>query len=166
MVSLHGFSILILLTQSNHKSALLFSCTRPFSGAYGYYTTFFLKSQTYVRILSRKIKKFFRVMHNTEGKRAERRIKTCRSPATKARPPRGKRRSASGSARTPFRGGPFCRCVFFLFRSFGIGGLILPFERLRFGLFLGVSLSAAARSAAALVYDKLTPNCHPFLNVI
>ena len=27
----------------------------------------------------------------------------------------------------------------------------------------GVSLSAAARSAAALVYDKLTPNCHPIL---
>ena len=50
MVSLHGFSILILLTQSNHKSALLFSCTRPFSGAYGYYTTFFLKSKTYVHI--------------------------------------------------------------------------------------------------------------------
>ena len=24
----------------------------------------------------------------------------------------------------------------------------------------GVSLSAAARSADALVYDKLTPNCH------
>ena len=36
---------------------------------------------------------------------------------------------------------------------------------MRFGLFLGVSLSAAARSAAALVYDKLTPNCH-LLNVI
>ena len=50
-----------------------------------------------------------------------------------------------------------------LFRPFGIGGLILPFERLRFGLFLGVSLSAAARSPAALVYDKLTPNCHPVL---
>ena len=32
--------------------------------------------------------------------------------------------------------------------------------RVLFGLFLGVSLSAAARSAAALVYDKLTPNCH------
>ena len=32
--------------------------------------------------------------------------------------------------------------------------------RLHSGLFLGVSLSAAARSAAALVYDKLTPNCH------
>ena len=30
MVSLHGFSILILLTQSNHKSALLFSCSAPF----------------------------------------------------------------------------------------------------------------------------------------
>ena len=35
--------------------------------------------------------------------------------------------------------------------------------RLHSGLFLGVSLSAAARSAAALVYDKLTPNCHPIL---
>ena len=41
----------------------------------------------------------------------------------------------------------------------------LSFERLRFGLFLGVSLSAAARSAAALVYDKLTPNCHPLFNI-
>ena len=40
------------------------------------------------------------------------------------------------------------------------------FERLRFGLFLGVSLSAAARSAAALVYDKLTPNCHPSIKVV
>ena len=58
MVSLHGFSILILLTQSNHKSALLFSCTRPFSGACGYYTTFFLKSQTYVHIFLRKIENF------------------------------------------------------------------------------------------------------------
>ena len=37
--------------------------------------------------------------------------------------------------------------------------------RLHSGLFLGVSLSAAARSAAALVYDKLTPNCH-LLNLI
>ena len=53
---------------------------------------------------------------------------------------------------------------------------------MRFGLFLGVSLSAAARkrgpqksasvassflgqSFAALVYDKLTPNCH-LLNLI
>ena len=38
-----------------------------------------------------KIKKFFGVMHNTERKRAERRIKTCRNPATKARPPREKK---------------------------------------------------------------------------
>ncbi len=124
MVSLHGFSILILLTQSNHKSALLFSCTRPFSGAYGYYTTFFLKSQTYVHIFLRKIKKFFGVIHNTEGKRAERRIKTCRSPATKARPPR-----------TPFRGGHFSRCVFFLLPPVWVRRFCLPFVRLRFGLF-------------------------------
>ena len=68
-----------------------------------------------------------------KGKVRNNKQKTCRSFTTKARPPRGKRRSASGSARTPFRGGPFCRCVFFLFRSFGNGGLILPFERLRFG---------------------------------
>ena len=32
--------------------------------------------------------------------------------------------------------------------------------------FLGVSLSAAARSAAALVYDKLTPNCHTSIKVV
>ena len=37
--------------------------------------------------------------------------------------------------------------------------------RVLFGLFLGVSLSAAARSAAALVYDKLTPNCHLLNNL-
>jgi len=51
----------------------------------------------------------------------------------------------------------------FLFRPFENGGLSSSFVRLHSGLFLGVSLSAAARSAAALVYDKLTPNCHPAL---
>lgn len=35
-----------------------------------------------------------------------------------------------------------------------------PFARFAFRANSGVSLSAAARSAAALVYDKLTPNCH------
>ena len=114
MVSLHGFSILILLTQSNHKSALLFSCTCPFSGACGYYTIFFLKSQTYVHIFLRKIKKFFRSYPQYRREKGGITNKTYRSSATKARPPRGKRRSASGSARTPFRGGPFCRCAFFL----------------------------------------------------
>ena len=158
MVSLHGFSILILLTQSNHKSALLFSCTCPFSGACRYYTTFFLKSQTYVHIFLKKIKNFSELSTN-QKERSGITNKTYRSPATKVRPPREKRQSASGSARTPFRGGPFCRCVFFLFRPFGIGGLSLS-STVAFRLFLGVSLSAAARSAAALVYDKLTPNCH------
>ena len=55
----------------------------------------------------------------------------------------------------------FSRRAFLSLRVF----LFRPFERLRFGLFLGVSLSAAARSAATLVYDKLTPNCH-LLNLI
>ena len=165
MVSLHGFSILILLTQSNHKSALLFSCTCPFSGACGYYTTFFLKSQTYVHIFLRKIKKFFRSYPQYErgsGGITNKHAATLqRKPARRER----KRRSASGSARTPFRGGHFCRCVFFLCRPFGNGGLSSSFVRLHSDLFLGVSLSAAARSAAALVYDKLTPNCH-LLNLI
>lgn len=70
-----------------------------------------------------------------KGKVRNNKQKTCRSFTTKARPPREKRRSASGLARTPLRGGTFCRRVFFLFRSFGNGGLILPFERLRFGYF-------------------------------
>ena len=113
MVSLHGFSILILLTQSNHKSALLFSCTRPFSGAYAYYIPSKRKSQTYVHIFLGKIKKFFRGYPQYRREQGGTANKTCRSFTTKARPPRGKRRSTSGSARTPFRCGPFCRCVFY-----------------------------------------------------
>ena len=66
MVSLHGFSILILLTQSNHIKLSYSVVPSPFSGAYGYYTTFFLKSQTYVHIFFKKNKKFFEVIHNTE----------------------------------------------------------------------------------------------------
>ena len=54
---------------------------------------------------------------------------------------------------------------FFLFRPFGNGGLIVVCA-VAFRLFLGVGLSAAARSAAALVYDKLTPNCHPSIKVV
>ena len=91
MVSLHGFSILILLTQSIHKSALLFSCTCPFSGACGYYTTFFPKSQTYVHIFLRKIKKFFRRYPQYRRERSGITNKICRSPATKACPPREKK---------------------------------------------------------------------------
>ena len=91
-------------------------------------------------------------MHNTERKGAERRIKTCRNPATKARPLRGKKAIRKRVSADAFSRRAFLSLRVFLFR---------PFERLRFGLFLGVSLSAAARSAAALVYDKLTPNCQP-----
>ena len=35
----------------------------------------------------------------------------------------------------------------------------MPFVLILFSLILGVSLSAAARSADALVYDKLTRDC-------
>ena len=55
--------------QSNHKSALLFSCTCPFSGACRYYTTFFLKSQTYVHIfLRKKLKNFSELCTIPKGK--------------------------------------------------------------------------------------------------
>ena len=80
--------------------------------------------------------------------------KTYRSSATKSRPPRGKKAIRKRVSADAFSLRAFLSLRVFLFR---------PFERLRFGLFLGVSLSAAARSAAALVYDKLTPNCHPIL---
>ena len=51
------------------------------------------------------------------------------------------------------------RFKFRIVRCASVCAIRLSFARSRFGLFLGVSLSAAARSAAALVYDKLTPNC-------
>ena len=133
--NLYGIASRLLysyLTQSNHKSALLFSCTRPFSGACGYYTTFFLKNQTYVHIILRKIKNFSELCTMPKEKGRDNKQKHAaalqRKPARRER----KRRSASGSARTPFRGGHFCRCVFFLCRPFGNGGLNFPFERLRF----------------------------------
>ena len=99
MVSLHGFSILILLTQSIHKSALLFSCTSPFSGAYGYYTIFFLKSQTYVCIISRKTRKIFQVIHNAKG---ESRAKNKNRRATFQRKPA--RREEKGDPQAGQRG--------------------------------------------------------------
>ena len=59
-----------------------------------------------------------------------------------------------------FRDGFCCNGVFFLFRLFENGGLSLPVRPVVVQSVSGVSLSAAARSADALVYDKLTPNCH------
>jgi len=87
--------------------------------------------------------------------------KTYRSSATKARPPRGKK-----AIRKRVSADAFSRRAFLSLRVFLIP---LVWERrfkfivwaVAFRLFLGVSLSAAARSAAALVYDKLTPNCQP-----
>ena len=143
MVSLHGFSILILLTQSNHKSALLFSCTGPFSGACGYYTTFFLKSQTYVRIFLRKIKKFFRRYPQYRRERGGITTKTSRSFTTKARPPRKGDPQAGQRGRLFAAGISVAACFF-----------VPPVRAVAFRLISGVSLSAAARSPAALVYDK------------
>ena len=135
MVSLHGFSILILLTQSNHKSALLFSCTRPFSGACGYYTTFSPKSQTYVHIFLRKIKKFFRSYPQYE--RGSGGI-TNKHAATLQRKPA--RREGKGDPQAGQRGRLFAASLsvatcFFSRHPFRNGGLSSSFERLRFGCF-------------------------------
>lgn len=110
MVSLHGFSIPILPTQSNLKSALLFSCTCPFSGAYAHYIPSRRKSQTYVCVFLRKCKKIFSELSTIQRRKTKINAALQRKPARRD----DKRRSASGSARTPFRGGSFCRCVFFL----------------------------------------------------
>ena len=102
-------------------------------------------------------------MHNTKGKGAEQQIKHAaalqRKPARREKKAIRKRVSADAFSRRAF-----LSLRVFLFRSFGNGGLSSSFVQLHSGLFLGVSLSAAARSAAALVYDKLTPNCHLLLN--
>ena len=74
-------------------------------------------------------------MHNTERKGAERRIKTCRNPATKARPPRGKKAIRKRVSADAFSRRAFLSLRVLLFRPFGIGGLSLSFERLRFGYF-------------------------------
>ena len=60
-----------------------------------------------------KLKNFSELCTIPKGKGRDNKQKHAaalqRKPARRER----KRRSASGSARTPFRGGPFCRCVFF-----------------------------------------------------
>ena len=81
-------NLFFYLTQSNHKSALLFSCTCPFSGACAYYITFFQKSQTYVRIFFKKNRKNFSELSTIRKRKTERRMKKYRSFATKTRPPR------------------------------------------------------------------------------
>ena len=161
MVSLHGFSILILLTQSNHKSALLFSCTCPFSGACGYYTTFFLKSQTYVHIFSRKIKNFSEISTIPKGKGRD--TKQKYAAALQRKPARREEKGdpQAGQRGRLFAAGLSAAACFSCFARLGTAVLCTVCAGVCFGLFLGVSLSAAARSAAALVYDKLTPNCHP-----
>ena len=74
-------------------------------------------------------------MHNTERKGAERRIKTCRNPATKARPPRGKKAIRKRVSADAFSRRAFLSLRVFLFRPFENGGFGLPFERLRFSCF-------------------------------
>ena len=123
------------------------------------------KSQTYVRIFSKKTQKFFGVIHNEKWNR-EQETETGAQRFNES-PPAARRKGdpqADQRGRL-FRGGALCRCSVFVavcskrrFYCVVCGD--------RFALKRGVSLSAAARSAAALVYDKLTPNCHPSIKVV
>ena len=131
MVSLHGFSIPILLTQSNLKSALLFSCTSPFSGACVYYIPFRRKSQTYVCVFLRKCKKIFRSYPQFKSEKQESMPLYNENPhaaMTKGAPQAGQRGRL-------FRGGLCCNDMFLLLCPFGFGGLNLPVERLWFSQF-------------------------------
>ena len=123
------------------------------------------KNQTYIRIFLRKTQKFFRSYSQCKGevreKNENRRATFQRKLARREK----KRRSASGSARTPFPRRGILSLLGFSCPFPGNGDFAALFavlhclRRLVFELKCGVSLPAAARSAAALVYDKLTPNC-------
>ena len=90
---------------------------------------------------------------------ASKKQKLERNVSTKARPPREEK-----AIRKRFSADAFSAAGHFV-----VAQVSLPSARKRrfycvvcggrFALKRGVSLSAAARSAAALVYDKLTPNC-------
>ena len=108
----------------------------------------------------RKNQKNFGVIHNTEEERGEIINKTLSQPYTES-PPAAmkkairKRVSADAFSRRAF----LSLRIFFLCRPFGTAVLLCRLSGC-VSVVLGVSLSAAARSAAALVYDKLTPNSH------
>ena len=104
--------------------------------------------------------------------------KTRRNVASRARPPREKGGPQAGQRGRLFAAGFAIVAYFSCFARLETAGFSVCADARRFALFvycfrgcvwvcgvvfssiLGVSLSAAARSAAALVYDKLTPNCH------
>ena len=104
--------------------------------------------------------KFFR-LSTTQRENHGQRIKTGVQRFNES-PPAARRKGDPQAAQRGrlFRGGAFCRCSV-LVALFPETAILLHCLRwLVFELKRGVSLSAAARSAAALVYDKLTPNCH------
>ena len=85
-----------------------------------------------------------------------------RNVSTKARPPREEKAIRKRISADAFSAaGHFVVARFFCCRLLETAVLPCCLRRSVFELKRGVSLSAAARSAAALVYDKLTPNCHP-----
>ena len=103
--------------------------------------------------------KFFR-LSTTQRENHGQRIKTGVQRFNES-PPAARRKGDPQAAQRGclFRGGAFCRCPVFVALFLETAVLLHCLRRLVFELKRGVSLSAAARSAAALVYDKLTPNC-------
>ena len=108
----------------------------------------------------RKNQKNFGVIHNTEEERGEIINKTLSQPYTESpHAAREKGDPQAGQRGRLFAAGLSVAAYFFLCRPFGTAVLLCRLSGC-VSVVLGVSLSAAARSAAALVKDKLTPNCH------
>lgn len=112
------------LTQSIHKSALLFSCTSPFSGACAYYIPSKRKSQTYVRIFSRKIKIFSELSTIPKGRSGT--ANKTMPQLYNERPPAAKKKAI----RKRVSADAFSRRAFLSLRVF----LVLPVWKRRFGL--------------------------------
>ena len=158
MVSLHGFFILILSNQIINQLSYSVVYAR-FQVHIGIIHQTENKSQTYVRIFSRKTQKFFGVIHNAKGK-CGKRIETDVQRFNESSPAARRKGDPQADQRGRLsRGGAFCRCSVFADVCSETAVLLRCLRRSVFELERGVSLSAAARSAAALVYDKLTPNC-------
>ena len=158
MVSLHGFFILILSNQIINQ--LSYSVVyAPFQVHTDIIYQAERKSQTYVRIFSKNLQNFFRSYPQGKGELREK-IKTDVQRFNESSPAARRKGDPQAVQRERlFRGGAFCRCAGFVAVCSETAVLLRCLRRSVFELERGVSLSAAARSAAALVYDKLTPNC-------
>ena len=113
MVSLHGFFILILSNQIINRLSYSVVYAR-FQVHIGIIHQTESKSQTYVRIFSKKTQKFFGVIHNEKWNR-EQETETGAQRFNES-PPAARRKGDPQAVQRGrlFRGGAFCRCAGFV----------------------------------------------------